>query len=118
MTDAELETPYRRYIGYLNDRRTDELGEFVQDGLTCNGKSLTRQDYQNLIAADVATIPDLYLDVRLLVVNGNRVAARIVFDCTPQRTFRGLEPAGKKVSFAEYVFYSPRRQDRGSVVAA
>ena len=105
LTDAELEAHYRRYIGYLNSRRTDELGEFVQAELTYNGKSLTRRDYQNLIADDVATIPDLYFDVRLLVVNGNRVAARIVFNCTPQRTFRGLEPTGKKVSFAEHVFY-------------
>ena len=30
-TDAELEAHYRRYIGYLNSRRTDELGDFVQD---------------------------------------------------------------------------------------
>ena len=105
LMDAELEAHYRRYIGYLNSRRTDELGNFVQDERTYNGKSLTRRDYQTFIADDVATIPDLYFDVHLLVVNANRVAARIIFDCTPQRTFRGLEPTGKKASFAEHVFY-------------
>lgn len=105
MTDAELEAHYRRYIGYLNSRRTDELGEFVQDELTYNGEPRTRRDYQTLIAGDVAAIPDLYFDVRLLVVNADRVAARIVFNCTPKRTFRGLEPTDKKVSFAEHVFY-------------
>ena len=31
LMDAELEAHYRRYIGYLNSRRTDELGDFVQD---------------------------------------------------------------------------------------
>ena len=37
MTEAETESLYRRYISYLNERRIDELGEFVNDELTYNG---------------------------------------------------------------------------------
>ena len=45
MTDADLETRYRRYLDHLNAHRPDNLGEFVHEGLTYNGRPLTRLDY-------------------------------------------------------------------------
>ncbi len=105
MADGDKEARYRRYIGYLNDRRTDELAEFVHEELTYNGQSMTRLDYQNLIAGDIAAIPDLYFDVQLLVIDGDQIACRLKFDCTPKREFLGQQPNGKSASFSEHVFY-------------
>lgn len=105
MTEAEFETHYRRYISYLNGRRVDELGEFVHEELTYNGEPMTRLDYQNLIARSIAAIPDLYFDVRLIVISGDQVACRLMFECTPQSEFLGLQPNGKSIAFSEHVFY-------------
>ena len=99
---------YRRYISYLNDRRVDELGEFVLEEPTYNGKPMTRLDYQDLIAGNIAAIPDLYFDVALLVVEGDQIACRLNFDCTPRSKFLGLQPNGKSISFSEHVFYNLR----------
>ncbi|WP_435016271.1 ester cyclase [Tundrisphaera sp. TA3] len=108
MTGSGDETFYRRYIGRLNDRRIGELGEFVHEELTYNGRPMTRVDYQALIADSIAAIPDLFFDIRLLVVEGDRIACRLHFDCTPRGEFLGLRPTGKPVSFAEHVFYRLR----------
>ena len=102
MTEVELEDHYRRYISCLNNRRLDELDEFVHEELTYNGEPETRTDYR---ARSVAAIPDLYFDVQLLVVGGDQVGCRLFFNCTPQSEWLGLQPNGKSISFAEHVFY-------------
>ena len=108
MTDANLETRYRRYLDRLNEHRPEDLAEFVHEELTYNGRPMTRRDYQNLIAGDIAAIPDLFYHVDRLVVAGDQVACRLLFHCTPRGEFLGLRPNGKSVSFAEHVFYRLR----------
>ncbi len=102
---TDLNTTYRRYVDALNERRFDDLDQFVHDQLTYNDASLTREQYASMLAADVAAIPDLHYDIHLLVVNDDHVAARLWFDCTPHRTFLGIEPNGSRAAFAEHVFY-------------
>jgi predicted ester cyclase len=77
----------------------------VHEELTYNGETMTRRHYQSLIAADVAAIPDLRYDARIVVADGDQVACRIVFDCVPQREFLGFSPNGERIAFAEHVFY-------------
>ena len=108
MTEAEFEAHYRRYISYLNNRRLDELDEFLHEELTYNGEPETRADYRERIAGDVAAIPDLYFDVHLIVVGGDQIACRLFYNCTPQSEWLGLQPTGKSISFAEHVFYKFR----------
>ena len=104
MTNA-LEQVYRDYIAALNDRRLDELDRFVHDRLGYNGAQWTREDYRARLADDVRNVPDLHYDVQLLVVADDHVACRIWFDCTPQREFLGVPADGRRVGFAEHVFY-------------
>ncbi len=66
---------------------------------------MTRRQYQDLIAADVAAIPDLFYDAHLVVACGEQVACRLVFECTPRREFLGFTPDGRRLTFAEHVFY-------------
>ena len=108
MTEPELEALYHRYIDCLNERRFGELGEFVHERLTYNGESMTAIDYGNLIARHAAAIPDLHFHVKLLVADGSQVACRLVFNCTPQSEFLGLQPNGRTILFAEHVFYKFR----------
>ena len=102
---SELEAIYRSYLATLNERRFEDLGQFVHDQLTYNDTRFAREQYVAMLLADVRAIPDLHYDARLLVVSGDQVACRIWFDCTPQRTFLGIEPNGQRASFAENVFY-------------
>ena len=105
MMNADLEARYRTYLAALNERRLDDLVDYVQDELSYNGEAMTRRQYQDLIAADIAAIPDLSYDAHIIVVSGDQVACRLVFDCTPQHEFLGFSPNGERVCFAEHVFY-------------
>jgi predicted ester cyclase len=100
-----LESHYRSYLSALNERRLDDLVNYVADELTYNGEKLTRRQYQDLIAADILAIPDLYYDAQTLVATDDLVACRIAFTCTPQRDFLGFTPSGEQLAFAEHVFY-------------
>jgi predicted ester cyclase len=105
MGNADLETRYRAYLDVLNERRLDDLVHYVHDELSYNGETMTRGQYQDLLAADVTAIPDLSFDAHIIVASGDQVACRLVFDCTPQQEFLGFSPNGKRLIFAEHVFY-------------
>ena len=101
----ELEHIYRDYIEALNERRLDHLDHFVHDRLIYNGEAITREQYAALLADDVRAIPDLHYDIDLLVVDDHQISARLSFDCSPQGQFLGISVDGRRVSFAEHVFY-------------
>jgi predicted ester cyclase len=103
--EADLEATYRAYIAVLNDRRFGELDGYVHDQIAYNDEPMTRQEYGHLLAGDVRAIPDLKYQIQALVIQGDQVACRLWFDCTPEREFLGLEPTGARVAFAEHVFY-------------
>ena len=105
MRNADLETLYRAYLDALNERRLDDLVLFVKDELSYNCETMKRRQYQDLIKADIAAIPDLIYDARIIVASGDHMACRLVFDCTPRRKFLGFSPNGERLSFADHVFY-------------
>jgi predicted ester cyclase len=47
MDEATLASRYVAYIAALNERRFDDLDEFVHDRLTYNDKPITRQQYRD-----------------------------------------------------------------------
>jgi steroid delta-isomerase-like uncharacterized protein len=102
---ADLEERYRAYLTCLNERRFDDLPDFAHDPVVHNNRTLGIGDFQALLKRDATEIPDLHYAIEGLVVQGNQVACRIRFDCTPAEDFRGLPTKGKTVSFAEHVFY-------------
>jgi predicted ester cyclase len=105
MADLDLADRYRRYLTCLNERRFHDLPEFAHDPVVHNDRTLHISEFQDLLRRDATQIPDLYYAVERLVVQGEEVACRIRFDCTPARTFRGIPPTGQSISFVEHVFY-------------
>jgi len=101
----ELERIYRDYIETLNDRRLEDLDEFVHDRLVYNGEEITRERYAAMLAEDVRVIPDLHYDIDLLVVDDHQVSARLWFDCSPRGSFLGIAVDGRRIFFAEHVIY-------------
>lgn len=105
MTDTDLATRYRAYIDCLNRHDWTSLGEYVSDDVIHNDRPLGLAGYRAMLEQDFRDIPDLRFEIRLLVCEPPRVACRLRFACSPKGTFMGLAVDGRKVTFAENVFY-------------
>ena len=105
MVDTILSATYREYIDCLNRQDWVELEQFVHAGVNYNGERIGLSGYREMLERDFREIPDLHFDIQLLVCDHSRIACRLLFDCTPRGTFLGLAVNGRKVSFAENVFY-------------
>ncbi|WP_022723005.1 ester cyclase [Rhodopseudomonas sp. B29] len=108
MATSNLPDLYRDYIACLNRQDWDALGRFVAEGVRHNGRPLGLSGYRAMLEQNFRDIPDLSFKIALLVCEGTSVAARLQFDCTPTATFLGLAVNGKRLSFAENVFYEFR----------
>jgi predicted ester cyclase len=108
MVEAGLSHIYRDYIACLNKQDWQRLGLFVHDDVRRNGQPFGLANYRAMLERDFDEIPDLSFDIRLLVAEPPYLASRLAFDCTPKGTFLGLPVNGRRVSFAENVFYEFR----------
>ena len=106
MTPANLASIYRQYIACLNTRDWSNLGRFVHDEVSHNGKRIGLAGYRQMLENDYASIPDLHFNIELLVAEPPYVASRLQFNCSPKARFLELDVDGRKVSFAENVFYA------------
>jgi predicted ester cyclase len=105
MTRDELADLYRGYIACLNRQDWPNLGRFVGDDVRHNGRRLGLTGYREMLEGDFRAIPDLRFVIALLVADPPLVASRLAFDCTPVGAFLGLPVNGRRISFAENVFY-------------
>jgi len=105
MTRTDLSVAYRGYIACLNKQDWTNLGTFVHEDVHYNGKRIGLSGYREMLEADFRAIPDLYFDIQLLISEPPCVASRLCFDCTPKASLFGFPVNGRKVQFAENVFY-------------
>ena len=101
----DLKHIYRQYLSCLNTQDWDRLGDFVADDVIHNGKPLGLSGYRKMLEQYLAAIPDLSFDAELMISEGECLASRLRFDCTPRGVFLGLPVNGRRVSFHENVFY-------------
>jgi predicted ester cyclase len=106
LASASLSDLYRAYIDCLNRQAWDELGQFVDDNVEHNGRPLKLSGYREMLRKDFEDIPDLRFNIELLACSPPLVAARLAFRCSPKGIFLGLSVNGRRVSFAENVFYA------------
>ena len=99
---------YRAYIQCLNDQRWDDLGTFVAADVMHNGRNFGLEGYRKMLIDDIEAIPDLSFRIARLACDPPVIAARLEFDCSPKSMFLGLPINGRRVSFAENVFYEFR----------
>ena len=110
MNNTNLSGVYRDYIACLNQQDWPKLEQFVDDDVGYNGQRIGILGYRAMLENDFCEIPDLYFDIQLLIADPPYIASRLKFDCTPKGTFLGLHVHGKRVSFAENVFYEFRKE--------
>lgn len=96
---------YRGYIACLNGQDWDNLGNFVHERVRYNGEHIGLSGYREMLEGDFRAIPDLFFDIQLLICEPPRVASRLQFNCTPKGELFGLPINGRRVQFAENVFY-------------
>ncbi|EKS28089.1 ester cyclase [Afipia felis] len=110
MTKTELANIYRNYIACLNRQDWPKLDQFVDDDVHYNGELIGISGYRQMLEKDFSEIPDLHFNIQLLTSDPPYIASRLNFDCTPKGKFLGLDVNGKRVSFAENVFYEFRAE--------
>jgi predicted ester cyclase len=110
---VSLEAIYRGYLACLNAQDWQNLRQFVGETARRNGEFLGLAGYRVMLEADFRAIPDLAFVIERLAVDAPHVAARLRFDCSPRGVFLGLPVNGRRVSFAENVFY---RFDEGKII--
>jgi predicted ester cyclase len=110
MTEAALSDLYRAYIACLNRQDWQNLHQFVADDARHNGRPFGLAGYRAMLERDFDEIPDLRFNIEMLVAEPPFVAARLRFDCRPKGLFLGLPVDGRRVIFAENVFYQFRSE--------
>jgi len=70
-----------------------------------NGHRLGVAGDRAMLEDDVAQIPELRFDIELPVAQPDSIGSRLRFDCSPRGTSLGPPVNGKRVRFAENVFY-------------
>lgn len=110
VTKSDLRDIYRDYIACLNRQDWPRLAQFVDADVIHNGRLIGLSGYREMLQRDYDDIPDLRFDIAMLVCDPPFVASRLKFDCTPKGMFLGLDVGGRRVSFAENVFYEFRAE--------
>ncbi|MGF6574037.1 Predicted ester cyclase [Paraburkholderia fungorum] len=110
MDKTSLSEIYRGYIACLNAQNWQLLAQFVSDEAIHNGRKIGLSGYRAMLEKDFRDIPDLHFDIQQIVCEPPYIASRLRFDCTPVGTFMGLLIGGKRIVFAENVFYEFERE--------
>jgi predicted ester cyclase len=100
-----LANVYRDYIACLNRQDWPSLGRHVHDDVEHNGRRLGLSGYREMLEEDFRQIPNLTFHIDLLICEPPRIASRLLFDCTPKGRFLDLDVDGRRIAFAENVFY-------------
>jgi predicted ester cyclase len=100
---------YRRYLSLLNDRELDELSTLFHDQVTLNGRPITRDDVMAAMRyTTTEAVPDLAWAAQDVVVEGDRLAARLIDTGTPVKEWLGVRPTGGSFEVDEAAFYRIR----------
>jgi predicted ester cyclase len=108
MTKTALADLYRGYIACLNAQDWPNLHRFVDNDARHNGRPFGLPGYRAMLERDFEEIPDLQFNIERLICEPPHVASRLRFDCRPKGLFLGLPVNGRRVTFAENVFYQFR----------
>jgi steroid delta-isomerase-like uncharacterized protein len=112
MTNDELAAFYRRYNACCNERRFEDLAEFVARDVAIDGTERGLGAYAAELQAVVRAFPDYRWEVLRLVVDAPWIAAHLADTGTHREAFRGVPATGRSVAVPEFAFY---RVDAGRI---
>ena len=106
MSESEIRQFYDRYIAALNAHEFDRMPEFIADSVTLNGNPGTRADVMAVLKGDAVKVPDLRWRLDGIVIDGNRIGARLTNFGKPNQAWLGVQPTGKRFEVTEYAVYT------------
>ena len=101
MLRAEIEAFYRRYNDCCNAHDLGRIGEFVAERVEVDGQEQRLDQYIANLRSWVTAFPDFRWEIRQLVIEGDRIAARFHDTGTAAST-------GEAVSTKEFAMYRLR----------
>ena len=105
MSTTGLRKVYLAYLEAANAREFHRMAEFVHDTIIFNGEPVSRDDYVAAMQQAVDSVQNFAWRLDDLIIEGDRVAARLSDTGTPVKEWLGLQPTGREVTFTEYAFY-------------
>jgi predicted ester cyclase len=102
---ADVVAVYERYLARCNEHRFDDLGEFVSQQVSGSGPVDGLAGYIDGVKAVCTAFPDYHWELQQLVVEEDRIAARLIGQGTHTGAFSGIAPTGRKVTTQELVIY-------------
>ena len=105
---ASLEEFYRRYLACCNERRFDDMGEFVHDEIKFNGEPTSLTEYAAAIAANIEAVPDYHWTIEDIATAEDLIAVRLTDAGTPAKEWLGIQPLGRSMTIPEFAFYRLR----------
>jgi predicted ester cyclase len=112
MTHDELAAFYRRYNACCNERRFEDLAEFVASDVAIDGIDRGLDEYAAELRSVVRAFPDYRWELRRLVVDAPWIAAHLTDTGTHREALRGVRATGRSVTVPEFAFY---RVDAGRI---
>lgn len=105
MDKEQLATFYRRYIQCWNERRLDEVREFVADDVRINDAEKDPEQYLAGMDDFFSAFPDYHWELRQLLVDGDWISAHFTVTGTHQGTFLGVPATGRAIASQEFAVY-------------
>jgi predicted ester cyclase len=105
MSDNGLAAFYRRYNVCCNERRFEDLAQFVADEVAIDGTERGLDAYAEELRAVVRAFPDFHWELRRLLVDPPWIGAYLTDTGTHRGPFLGVPPTGRTVDVPEFAFY-------------
>ena len=102
---ADLVALYERYLTCCNERRFDQLSEFVGEEVSGSGPVDGLAAYVERVKAVCTGFPDYHWELQEVVVEDDTIAARLTGQGTHTGFFDGIAPIGRKITIQELVIY-------------
>jgi predicted ester cyclase len=105
MTDFDIRDFYLSYIDALNTRAFDQMHRFVADEIAFGTQIYPRDGVAGSLAAIIDAVPDFHWEVQEILVDGDRLAVRLLNSGTPAKEWNGIAPTGRSFQVAEHAIY-------------
>jgi predicted ester cyclase len=105
MTTIDLRSFYLAYVDALNARAFDEMDRFVADEIAFGTAVYPRDAVAGSLASIIDAVPDFRWEVEEVLVDGDRLAARLRNSGTPVKEWNGVSPTGASFDVAEHAIY-------------
>ena len=108
MPDNSLRDFYERYVAAANARNFELIASLIHDDVMINGVPHKREDSINGLREITDAVPNFQWQIEDLIVQEDRIAARLRDTGKPVKKWLGFNPTGASVAFTEFASYKVR----------